>query len=101
MGQPLAILVQYIHKILTSYFWPPSLHTTEIYERQHDDTDGEIGEGYLTVEFNSVGDAFVGVDGKTLRFRMNNGGGKSPCVRNALLVLAEAIRLDNEERPQQ
>jgi len=100
MGMSLATLVQYIHQILNEYFWLPNLQVSEYYTRQHDDTDGEPS-GNLSVEFNSVGDAFVGIDGKFLRFRTENGGGKSPHTRNALLILAEAIRLDNEERPQQ
>ena len=35
------------------------------------------------------------------RFRVPvTGGGQSPRTRTALLILAEAIRLDNEEKPQ-
>lgn len=39
--------------------------------------------------------------GATLRFRTFGGGGLSPRTRNALMILAEAIRRDKEERPQE
>lgn len=35
-----------------------------------------------------------------LMFRSYDGGGKSQRVRNALMILALAIKLDNEEYPQ-
>jgi len=38
--------------------------------------------------------------GATLRFRNTFGGGNSERVRIALMILALAIKLDNEERPQ-
>ena len=49
--------------------------------------------------FTKDGDAWIGIDVRNfLRFRMPLcGGGQSPRTRNALLILAEAIRLDNEE----
>lgn len=66
-------------------------------------------EGALWVGFSMDGDGWVQVIAKpdpnefstSLRFRMPLiGGGQSPRVRVALLILAEAIRLDNEEHPQ-
>ena len=40
--------------------------------------------------------------GPAMRFRMPIvGGGQSPRVRNALMILALAIKLDNEEHPQE
>src|SRR5258708_5755811 len=90
--------------LLEGYFWIPSLETAKIYERMEDDTSG-----ILTVTFSADGDAWINVFSKvdpaefrdTFRFRVPfAGGGQSPRVRNALLVLAEAIRLDNKEHPQ-
>jgi hypothetical protein len=47
------------------------------------------------------GDCWVTAGGgQTLRFRTWAGGGHSLRVRQALMVLAEAIRRDNEDRPQ-
>ncbi len=76
--------------------WPQTLDESG-YSRQHDDTDGEP-TGYLTVMFGPDGDAYVGVDGtQLLRFRTHAGGGRSLRVHAALVVLAEAIRRDNEQ----
>ena len=67
----------------------------------NDDCDGETHEG-VTVIIDSQGDAWITVSGKkgygTSRIRNFNGGGHNHRTRNALMILAEAIRLDNEER---
>jgi hypothetical protein len=70
--------------------------------RRQDDCDGESGmEHDLSVGFSRDGDAWVIVAGMSmLRFRTDAGGGMSLRVHNALIVLAEAIRRDNEQRPQ-
>ena len=90
-----------VRKILETPFWMPTLKTDTLYERTHDDHDGTF-EGKIRVAFDMVGDAWVNTDrqGKDLRFRTFGGGGNSQRVRNALIILAEAIRLDNEERPE-
>jgi hypothetical protein len=94
-----------IKKLLESVFWLPTLKTGEYYQRYEDDSP----EGFVAVTFSSDGDGHVTLSampdpkehGLYFRFRMPmTGGGQSPRVRNALLILAEAIRLDNEERPQ-
>lgn len=75
--------------------WPKEILTNEVYARQHDDTDGGQ-EGILSVQFSCDGDAWVRIDNsKPLRFRTFVGGGRSLRTRAALLVLAEAIRLDS------
>lgn len=91
-----------IHGLLDEPFWLSSLDAERCYyARQHDDTDGKP-DGVLAVTFGPDGDAYVSIDfHPTLRFRTWTGGGSSPRTRNALIVLAEAIRLDNEDRPQQ
>lgn len=42
----------------------------------------------------------LGSEYQALRFRASAGGGWSPRVHRALLILAEAIQRDNAERPQ-
>ena len=95
-------IMEEVRRILETPFWPPSLSAKETYERRHDDDDGS-GQGLLTVQFGQDGDAHVSTQGgfHSLRFRTDCGGGHSLRTRIALLILAEAIRLDNEERPQQ
>jgi hypothetical protein len=78
--------------------WPPELQEKRFHERQHDDNDG-TDEGWLAVSYSNDGDVVVSVHGGTgssLRFRTPFGGGGSPRVRNALVLLAFAIHLDNE-----
>lgn len=94
-----------ISRLLNSYFWPSNLNTKDVYQRQHDDHDG-TWSGQLAVTFSEDGDAWVWCTPCTndtqesLRFRMPMiGGGASPRVRTALVILAEAIRLDNTDRP--
>lgn len=94
-----------IHKLLNAPFWPETLETGKCYQRFEDDSPN----GYISVVFGGDGDGHLMViaeqdpnDHKlSMRFRMPlQGGGQSPRVRNALLILAEAIRLDNEDHPQ-
>lgn len=91
-----------IKEVLEGYFWLPDIKTMECYERLHDDHDG-TRLGQIQVMFDPNGDAYVSILGDaherspTLRFRMpGSGGGLSPRTRVALLILAEAIRLDEE-----
>jgi hypothetical protein len=89
-----------IRKLLKSYFWLPNLSSNTVYRRLHDDHDG-TREGSLHVLFSEDGDAWILTTGlDSLRFRMPMiGGGASQHTRTALMILAEAIRLDNEEAP--
>jgi len=92
-----------IRQLLDSNFWPEDLRSNVRYTRVHDDCDGDASQ-VLSVIISEDGDAWVAADGETaysaLRFRVPLiGGGASPRVRNALLILAEAIRLDNADRP--
>jgi hypothetical protein len=86
-----------IRQLLESYFWPTNLEPNTRYVRLHDDHDGKF-EGHLSIVIGEDGDAWVAADGpEPLRFRMpSTGGGRSPYTRTALVILAEAIRLDNE-----
>lgn len=94
-----------VREILDDTFFLPSIETSVAYVRYEDDSK----EGSLSVFFTSDSDGWIDVIqrfdpdeiGKPLRFRIPFiGGGKSHRVRNALLILAEAIRLDNEDTPQ-
>lgn len=91
-----------VRRVLETPFWIHDLKKNVSYERLHDDHDGER-KGTIQVTFSDDGDAWISADlcypGQMLRFRTFIGGGLSLRVRNALMVLAEAIRLDNEERP--
>lgn len=71
------------------------------YQRVQDDCDGDYGQR-LNVIMGVDGDMHVSIlgDNPCLRFRNFFGGGMSLRTHNALKILAEAIRLDNEERPQ-
>ncbi len=91
-----------VAQLLASEFWLHSLAPDTGYSRLHDDHDGTY-QGTLRIIFDRMGDAHViatGTNGLVmLRFRTSGGGGVSLNTRKALLILAEAIRKDNEERP--
>lgn len=90
-----------IKKLLESSFWPEMLETNKCYSRLHDDHDG-TNTGHINVTIDTMGDVYLSIDPPnpfgygSLRFRTWGGGGVSLRTRNALLILAEAIRLDNE-----
>lgn len=85
-----------------SMVWPEGLEALVSYSRLHDDHDGTF-QGSIAVVIGPDGDAHVTVPGRrpcqSLRYRTSQGGGRSMRVRNALLILALAIKMDNEERP--
>lgn len=86
--------------LLEGAYWPGTLASQQAYVRIQDDCDGDLTQ-CLSVGFGQDGDAWIQTHGPMgLRFRTSGGGGMSLRVRNALLVLAEAIRRDNEDRPQ-
>ena len=92
-----------LNTLLEGYYPPPrEVHAHPgVFTRRQDDTDGERGpEQELSVRFTVDGDAWVLLADRSLRFRKPEGGGMSPRVQRALVVLAEAIRRDNEEHPQ-
>lgn len=92
-----------LNTLLEKAYWPETIRMGT-YTRRHDDTDGERGADQdLTVMISADGDAWVAAAAAgflTLRFRNLAGGGQSHRVHRALLILAEAIRRDNEEHPQ-
>ena len=92
-----------IRAILEKPFWPPEARTNVGYRRFGDDNNST-----LTVSFSNDSDGWIEVfehkDPEEpmygLRFRTFFGGGQSERTRNALLILARAIALDNKDRPQ-
>ena len=91
-------------RVLNNPFWINGLEAGEVYRRLHDDHDGTF-TGILNVLIGPDGDCHTWTDvqpGQSLRFRVPIlGGGMSPRVRNALMILAFAIKLDNDDYPQQ
>jgi hypothetical protein len=87
-------------RLLSKPEWIDGLETMKVYRRKEDDSP----DGFLSVTIGNDGDAWISVhpderDGisTSLRFRVPFiGGGASPRVRKALLLLAAAIKLDNE-----
>ena len=92
-----------LRAILERPFWPRLLDVGTSYTRLGDDTSGE-----LTVAIAADSSAWITLFSKpdpeefglSHRFRCGFDGGESERVRNALLALALAIKLDNLERPQ-
>ena len=88
-----------IDKVLSDFFWPPGLKSGIPYRTTHDDNDGDPSNGVLSVAIGPDGDVWMQIYGHVpLRFRVPLiGGGKYPKIRNALLLLAEAIRQEGEQ----
>ncbi len=92
-----------LRAVLERPYWPRQLDVGISYTRLGDDNRGEV-----TVTIAPDADAWITVFsrldpeecGLSHRFRSGFGGGESERVRNALLALALAIKLDNRERPQ-
>lgn len=93
-----------IRTLLESSYNISELETPGIHVRRHDDWDGEEGlSEKLFINLMTNGDVEVYAKGSNtmfLRFRCDGGGGGSLRTHRALKILAEAIRLDNEDRPQ-
>lgn len=95
-----------ISALLKETWWPKHLELLTGYSRMRFEDDSVLGT--IGVIMSHDGDAWIEIVstpdpnefGRSLRFRTFLGGGQSPSVRNALLILAEAIRLDNKEHPQ-
>lgn len=95
---------EFTQVLLEEPFWLSTLQTNVLYQRFEDDSP----RGFISVAFSPDSDGWIEVSsrpdpnegGSVFRFRTEFGGGQSLRVRNALMVLAEAIRLDNAERPQ-
>jgi len=90
--------------LLEESFWLSTVKTNVLYQRFEDDSR----LGHIGVAFSPDSDGWIEIfsqpdpdEGTSVfRFRTYFGGGQSLRVRNALMILAEAIRLDNAEKPQ-
>lgn len=88
-----------LNTLLEGAYWLSALAPKTLYSRVHDDCEGDLTQT-LGVMVGGDGDVHVLLPNfKSLRFRTWGGGGLSLRTRNALLVLAEAIRRDNETLP--
>lgn len=91
-----------LERFLETLPWPSILRSNTLYSRVHDDHDGDY-QGEVHISFSPDGDAWIETTrthlGTPLRFRTPFGGTMSQRVRNALVILAFAIKMDNEERP--
>lgn len=84
-------------RVLENPWWEQSLETMVSYSRLHDDHDGSQ-MGRIMVTMGPDADAWVSLDTmKGLRFRTPAGGGRSLRTRNALMILALAMKLDEEQ----
>ena len=98
MGEQEKSMDEKVVELLEGNFWLEGLQANRAYFRSHDDCAGESESG-IEVYFDQFGDGYIKTPMLrygTCRFRTQGGGGKSLRVRNALMILAEAIRLDNE-----
>jgi hypothetical protein len=77
--------------MLNDCVFPPNLHA-DTFITTHDDNDGDPASGQLIVSIDEFGDVHLSMIGRYLRFRTFSGGGKFLKIRNALLLLADAIR---------
>lgn len=90
-----------IKKLLETPFWIEGIESNVLYETEDDDSPPD--EAFLRVVFSIDGDAwvskFTGHNAmKSIRKRTYQGGGKDLRTRIALMILAYAMKLDEEER---
>ena len=90
---------QAIKELLEGDYRLPTLTGKDAFSVQTDDTDGDPTVDWLSVYIAPDSDVHVQIiNGCSCRFRMPMiGGGRHKRVRNALLILAEAIRAEAEE----
>ena len=89
---------EHIKDILENPFWLDEIESNMVY--QTEDDDSPPGEAWLQVVFSIDGDAWVAkiTDSpiKSIRKRTYAGGGKDHRTRQALMILAYAMKLDAE-----
>ena len=88
-----------IKKILENPTWIDEIESNTLY--QIEDDDSPSGEAFLQIVFSNDGDAWVHQISdptfKSIRKRTHQGGGRDVRTRYALMILAYAMKLDNEE----
>lgn len=85
-----------IREQLDNISWPEGIDTMTPYRVPTDDSDGKANAPALIVTFSEDGDAWVETTG-IVRIRTYFGGGRWHLIRAALLVLAWAIKTEQEE----
>ena len=90
-----------VKQFLDDIGWIETIHSGEVYETEDDDS--ETGKGnLLLVQFTPDGDAWINKitdpNFKSIRKRTEIGGGHDYYTRKAIMILAEAMRLDEEKR---
>ena len=89
-----------IKRFLDKPFWLPTLDPHAAYEREPDGAD-DTGDRRVTVSFGPKGEACLTIgNAEPVCFQNYMEHGASLRTHAALMVLAEAIRLDNVDRPQ-
>lgn len=87
-----------IKRFLDNLYWPETLSANEVYSTEDDDS--EPGKTKMMVQISNDGDAWVNIlsnpSFKHIRKRTYSGGGRDKFTRLALIVLAEAMRIDAE-----
>ena len=87
-----------VRELLEADWCPSELETNTPYFRTQDDCDGDRASG-INIFVSCDGDVSVHTAKGPCRYRTPiTGGGLSRRTRNALLILALAIKWDNEER---
>lgn len=85
-----------VKELLEKSFWLDGIDPNEIYQISDDDAQGN-----LTVIFGNDGDAHIKTNTDpvyaSVRLRTFAGGGRNHRSRIAVMILALAIKLDNEE----
>jgi hypothetical protein len=87
--------------LLDGHYWIDTLETRRCYEQVSDD----CREAMMSLVISDDGDVFLRTflppGESSIRLRTGIGGGTSPRVRKALLILAEAIRRDGADQGRQ
>jgi hypothetical protein len=95
-AEPDPAMAEALNLILETAFFIPTLATEKGYRRQDDEAPDEqrAEGGRLSVYLAADCDVYVLGGWPSLRFREYFGGGQSLRTRNALMLLAEAMRRD-------
>jgi hypothetical protein len=91
-----------INIVLEGCYWPKKLNTNCVYKRRDDTTEKNCLALYVSLEIDNLGNVCVETTTgqSVLHFNALSNGGQSERVYKALVILAEAIRRDNAEKPQ-
>lgn len=97
LGKSRDLVQRDIQALLRAHFWPETLDPSKLYRIQGDDQDGRQDTNWIRIAFGDSGDVALIDEDTKVGFTIEpqyGGGGRFPLVRNALLIMAEAIRLD-------